>query len=66
MANTKTVLQKMIAAMNRGETVWKPETEVFVKPRPKKKRVVKKSPPPVRKARNSKARKKPRKKKPSR
>jgi hypothetical protein len=63
MASAKSILAKMIAAMNRGETAWKPETEVFVKPRPKKRRVVKKRPPPMRKARSTKARKKPRKKK---
>jgi hypothetical protein len=52
----------MIAAMNRGETARKRDVDVFAKSHPKKKRVVKKSPPPLRVTRSSKARKKPRKK----
>ena len=38
------------------------DIDVFAKPRPKKKRVLKKSPAPLRKNRSSKARKKPRRK----
>jgi hypothetical protein len=52
----------MIAAMNRGETARQRDIDVFAKPHPKKKRVVKKSPPPLRATRSSKATKKPRKK----
>ena len=65
MASAKSILERMIAAMNRGgdAAVFKAkDIEVFAKPRPKKKRVLKKSPAPLRKNRNSKARKKPRKK----
>ena len=64
MASAKSVLERMIAAMNRGDTAGlrKKDIDVFAKPRPKKKRVLKKSPSPVRKNRNSKARKKPRRK----
>jgi hypothetical protein len=55
----------MIAAMNRGRdsALKARDIDVFVKPRPKKKRVVKKSLAPLRKDRSSKARKKPRRKK---
>jgi hypothetical protein len=54
----------MIAAMNGGsDSILKAkDIEVFAKPRPKKKRVLKKSPSPLRKNRSSKARKKPRRK----
>ena len=54
----------MIAVMNRSsDSILKArDIEVFEKPRPKKKRVLKKSPSPLRKNRNSKARKKPRRK----
>lgn len=65
MAGAKSVLERMIAAMNRGgdaAVLKAKDIEVFAKPRPKKKRVLKKSPAPLRKNRNSKARKKPRKK----
>jgi hypothetical protein len=64
MTSAKSVLERMIAAMNRGDTAGlrKKEIEVFAKPRPKKKRVLKKSPAPLRKDRSSKARKKPRRK----
>jgi len=54
MARAKTVLDKMIAAMNRGGDAAKrailtaKETEMFVKPKPKKARALKKSPLPVR------------------
>jgi hypothetical protein len=60
----------MIAAMNRGGDAAKKavlkakDIDMFAKPRPKKKkRVLKKSPLPLRKTVSSKARKKPRKKK---
>jgi hypothetical protein len=63
MASAKSVLERMIAAMNRGDTAGlRKDIDVFAKPRPKKKRVLKKSPSPLRKNRNSKARKKPRRK----
>jgi hypothetical protein len=62
MASAKSILERMIAAMNRGETARQRDVDVFAKPHPKKKRVVKKSPPPLRVTRSSKARKKPRKK----
>jgi hypothetical protein len=62
MPSAKSILERMIAAMNRGETARKRDIDVFAKPHPKKKRVVKKSPPPLRVTRDSKARKKPRKK----
>jgi hypothetical protein len=66
MASAKSILEKMIAAMNRGgdaAILKAKDVEMFAKPRPKKKpRVLKKSPPPLRKNRDSKARKKPRKK----
>jgi hypothetical protein len=64
MASAKSVLERMIAAMNRGYTAGlrKKDIDVFAKPRPKKKRVLKKSPSPLRKNRNSKAKKKPRRK----
>ena len=62
MASAKSILERMIAAMNRGETAGQRDIDVLAKPHPKKKRVVKKSPPPLRVTRSSKARKKPRKK----
>jgi hypothetical protein len=64
VASAKFILERMIAAMNRSRDsiLNARDTEVFAKPRPKKKRVLKKSPSPVRKNRNSKARKKPRRK----
>jgi hypothetical protein len=60
VASAKFILERMIAAMNRGrDSILKAkEIELFAKPRPKKKRVLKKSPSPLRKNRNSKARKK--------
>jgi hypothetical protein len=69
MASAKSVLDRMIAAMNRGgdaagKAVLKAkDVEMFAKPRPKRTRVVKKSLPPLRKTVSSKARKTPRKKK---
>jgi hypothetical protein len=70
MATTKSILEKMIAAMNRGSDAAKhavlkaKDIDMFEKPMPKKKkRTLKKSPLPVRKTVSSKARKKPRKKK---
>jgi hypothetical protein len=64
VASAKFILQRMIAAMNRSRDsiLNARDIEVFAKPRPKKKRVLKKSPSPVRKNRSSKARKKPRRK----
>jgi hypothetical protein len=66
MASAKSVLERMIAAMNRGgdaAILKAKDIETFAKPRPKKKpRVLKKSPPPLRNNRSSIARKKPRKK----
>jgi hypothetical protein len=69
MASTKSILARMIAAMNRGgdaarKAVLKAkDIDMFAKPKPKKTRVVKKNPLVLRASRNSKARKKPRKKK---
>jgi hypothetical protein len=65
VASAKAILERMIAAMNRGRdsALKARDIDVFVKPRPKKKRVVKKSLAPLRKDRSSKARKKPRRKK---
>jgi hypothetical protein len=64
VASAKFVLERMIAAMNRSRDsiLNARDIEVFAKPRPKKKRVLKKSPSPLRKNRSSKARKKPRRK----
>ena len=64
MANAKFILERMITAMNRSsDSILKArDIEVFEKPRPKKKRELKKSPAPLRKDRSSKARKKPRRK----
>jgi hypothetical protein len=73
MASAKSVLEKMITAMNRGRDAAKnavlkaKDIDTFAKPTPKKKkRVLKKSPPPMRKSVSSKARKKPRRKEPKR
>jgi hypothetical protein len=70
MASAKSVLEKMIAAMNHGRDAAKKailkakDIDMFAKPTPKrKKRVPKKSPLPLRKSVSSKARKKPRRKK---
>jgi hypothetical protein len=70
MASAKSVLEKMIAAMNRGGDAAKKavlkakDIDMFAKPTPKKKkRVLKKSPLPLRKTVSSKARKTPRRKK---
>jgi hypothetical protein len=65
LGSAKSVLEKMIAAKNRSrDAAISKDIEMFAKPRPKKKnRVLKKSPPSLRKNRSSKARKKPRKKK---
>jgi hypothetical protein len=70
MASAKSVLERMIAAMNRGGDAAKnavlkaKDVDMFAKPKPKKKkRVLKKSPLPVRKTVSSKARNTPRKKK---
>jgi hypothetical protein len=64
VASAKFILQRMIAAMNRSRDsiLNARDIEVFAKPRPKKKRVLKEIPSPVRKNRSSKARKKPRRK----
>jgi hypothetical protein len=64
VASAKFILERMIAAMNRSsDSILKArDIEVFEKPRPKKKRELKKSPAPLRKDRSSKARKKPRRK----
>ena len=71
MAGAKSVLERMIAAMNRGSDAAKravlkaKDIEIFAKPKPKKKKhAKKKSPLPLRKTVSSKASKKPRKKKP--
>ena len=69
MASAKSVLEKMIAAMNRGGDASKrailraKDIDRFVKPKPKRTSVPKKSPLPVRANVNSKAAKKPRKNK---
>jgi hypothetical protein len=58
MASAKSILERMIAAMNRGgdaAVLKAKDIEVFAKPRPKKKRVLKKSPAPLRKNRTEKA-----------
>jgi hypothetical protein len=69
MATPKSILEKMIAAMNRGSDAAKnavlkaKDIDMFEKPTPKKKkRALKKSPLPLRKTVSSKERKKPRKK----
>jgi hypothetical protein len=60
VASAKFILERMIAAMNRSRDsiLNARDIEVFAKPRPKKKRVLKKSPSPVRKNRSSKPRRK--------
>ena len=68
MASAKSVLEKMITAMNRGGDASKrailraKDVEIFAKPTPKKTRALKKSPIPLRAYVSSKAAKKPRKK----
>ena len=69
MASAKSVLDRMIAAMNRGGDAAKnfvlkaKDVDMFAKARPKRTRVVKKSLPPLRKNVTSKARRTPQKKK---
>ena len=68
MASAKSVLEKMITAMNRRGDASKrallraKDVEIFAKPTPKKSRALKKSPIPLRAYVSSKAAKKPRKK----
>jgi hypothetical protein len=68
MASAKYVLERMIAAMNRGGDASKRavlrarDVEIFAKQTPKKSRALKKSPIPLRACVSSKAAKKPRKK----
>ena len=68
MASAKSVLEKMITAMNRGGDASKrailraKDIEIFAKPTPKNSRTLKKSPIPLRAYVSSKAAKKPRKK----
>ena len=68
MASAKSVLEKMITAMNRGGDASKrailraKDIDRFVKPKPKKTRTLKKSPIRLRAYVNSKAAEKPRKK----
>ena len=68
MASAKSVLEKMITAMNRGGDASKrailraKDIDMFAKPTPKKARALKKSPIPLRAYVSSKAAKKPRKK----
>jgi hypothetical protein len=68
MARAKSVLEKMIAAMNRGGDAAKhavlrtKDIEIVAKPRPKKSRALKKSPIPLPAYVSAKAAKKPRKK----
>jgi hypothetical protein len=68
MASAKSVLEKMITAMNRGGDASKrailraKDIDRFVKPTPKKARAMKKSPIALRAYVSSKAAKKPRKK----
>ena len=67
MASAKSVLEKMITAMNRGGDASKrallraKDIDMFAKPTPKKTRALKKSPLPLRAYVSSKAAKKPRK-----
>jgi hypothetical protein len=67
MASAKSVLEKMITAMNRGDDASKrtilraKDIDRFAKPTPKKTRAMKKSPIPLRAYVSSKAAKKPRK-----
>ena len=68
IASAKSVLVRMIAAMNRGGDAAKnfilkaKDIDMFAKPRPKRTRVVKKSLPPLRKNVTAKARRTPQKK----
>jgi hypothetical protein len=68
MASARSVLEKMIAAMNSGRDAPKyallksRDIELFIKPTPKKTLVLKKSPLPLRSTKSSKAAMKPRKK----
>ena len=68
MARAKFVLEKMIAAMNKGSDAAKhavlriKDIEIFAKPTPKKSHTLKKSPIPLRAYVSSKAAKKPRRK----
>jgi hypothetical protein len=68
MASAKSVLEKMITAMNRGGDAAKrailraKDIDMFAKPTPKKTRALKKSPLPLRASVSSKKAKKPRKK----
>jgi hypothetical protein len=68
MASAKSVLEKMIAAMNRGGDAAKrailraKDIDMFAKPTSKKARALKKSPIPLRASVSSKKAKKPRKK----
>jgi hypothetical protein len=71
MASAKSVLERMIAAMNRGSDAAKravlkaKDIDMFAKPKPKKKKdAKKKSPLPLRKTVSSKMSNKPRIKKP--
>jgi hypothetical protein len=52
VASAKFILERMIAAMNRSRDsiLNARDIEVFAKPRPKKKRVLKKSPSPAEKS----------------
>lgn len=67
LARTKSVLEKMIAAMNRGGDAARrallktKDIEMFAKPKPKRARVLKKSPLPLRANVSSKKAKNPRK-----
>ena len=69
MANAKSVLDKMIAAMNRGGDAARnfvlkaKDVDMFAKPRPKRTRVVKRSLSPRWKKVRSKTRNTPRRKK---
>jgi hypothetical protein len=69
MSRAKTVLDKMIAAMNRGGDAAKrvilraKDIERFAKPKPKKAGAPKKGPLPLRASMSSKKAKKPRRKK---
>ena len=68
MASAKSVLQRMIAAMNRGgdaathAVLRTKDIEIFAKPTLKKTRALKKSPIPLRAYVSSEAAKKPRRK----
>ena len=70
MASAKSVLERMIAAMNRGSDAAKravlkaKDIDIFAKPKPKKKKDAKKKSPLPLGTVSSKTNKKPRKKKP--